>query len=35
MLNVGKTKESVIDLRQNPASLPDLVIKGEKVERVS
>ena len=35
MLNVSKTKELVIDFRQKPASLPDLVIKGEKVERVS
>ena len=35
MLNVSKTKELVIDFRQKPAYLPDLVIKGEKVERVS
>ena len=35
MLNVSKTKELVTDFRQKPASLPDLVIKGEKVQRVS
>ena len=35
MLNVSKTKELVTDFRQKPAYLPDLVIKGEKVERVS
>ena len=35
MLNVSKTKELVIDFRQKPSYLPDLVIKGEKVERVS
>ena len=34
MLNVSKTKEQVIDFCQKPY-LPDLVIKGEKVERVS
>ena len=35
MLNVSKTKELVIDFRHKPSYLPDLVIKGEKVERVS
>ena len=35
MLNVSKTKELVIDFCQKPSYLPDLVIKGEKVERVS
>ena len=35
MLNVNKTKELVIDFRHKPSYLPDLVIKGEKVERVS
>ena len=35
MLNVSKTKELMIDFRQKPSYLPDLVIKGEKVERVS
>ena len=34
-LNVKKTKELVIDFRRNPNDIPDLVIKGEKVERVS
>ena len=34
MLNVSKTKELVIDFRQKPSYLPDLVIKGEKVERM-
>ena len=34
-LNVMKTKELVIDFRKTPSDLPDLVIKGEKVERVS
>ena len=34
MLNVSKTKELVIDFRQKSSHLPDLVIKGEKVERV-
>ena len=33
MLNASKTKELVIDFLQKPASLPDQVIKGEKVER--
>ena len=35
VLNVSKTDESVIDCRQKPAYLPDLVIKGEKVECIS
>ena len=35
MLNVSKNKELVIDFHQKQAYLPDLVIKGEKVERVS
>ena len=35
MLNVSKTKELVIDFCQKPSCLPDLVIKGEKVERES
>ena len=35
MLNVSKTKELVIDFRHISAYLPDLVIKEERVERVS
>ena len=35
MSNVSKTKELVIDFRQKPSCLPDLVIKDEKVERVN
>ena len=34
MLNVSKTKELVIDFCQK-SYLPDLVIKGKRVERVS
>ena len=34
-LMLSVTKELVIDFRQKPPYLPDLVIKGEKVERVS
>ena len=34
MLNVSKTKELVIDFRQKPSYLPDLIIKGGKVECV-
>ena len=34
-LNVSKTKELLIDFRKSPSSVPDLVIDGEKVERVS
>ena len=34
MLNVLKTKEMVIDFRTNPLPVTDLVIDGEKVERV-
>ena len=32
MLNVSKTKELVIDFLQKPVFMPDLVIKGEKVD---
>ena len=34
MLNVSKSKLSVIYFHQKPAYLSDLLIKGEKVERV-
>ena len=35
MLNVSQSKELVTDFRQKPAYLPDMVIKGEKVELVT
>ena len=34
-LNVKKTKELIIDFRRVPAAIADLVIDGERVERVS
>ena len=33
-LNLKKTKGSMIDFRRNPETIPELVINGEKVERV-
>ena len=34
-LNVGKTKELIIDFRKKNSVIPDLFIDGAKVERVS
>ena len=34
-LNVGKTKEMLIDFRKNPPVVPDLLIDGARVERVT
>ena len=33
-INVGKTKEMVVDFRRNPSPIPPLTIAGETVERV-
>ena len=34
-LNVNKTKELLVDFRKHPTAVPDLLIDGVKVERVS
>ena len=34
-LNVGNTKEMVVDFRKYSAAVPDLFINGVKVERVT